>query len=230
MTGAPGDGTPGRPEMAALRVMVVDDQHLVRRGLALLLGTVDGVEVVAEAGGGAEAVALLARELPDVLLTDARMPGMSGAELVAHCARTCPQLQVIVLTTFDDDDLVLGALDAGASGFLLKDTSPERLADAIVAAARGEMVLDPRVTRLALHRTASATGERADDRLAVLTRTELVVARHLSRGLSNAAIAAELVLAEGTVKNHVSALLRKLDQPDRTNLALTLREVFRTSQ
>ncbi len=230
MTDAPGAGAPGPPEVAALRVMVVDDQHLVRRGLALLLDTVDGVEVVAEAGGGAEAVALLARDLPDVVLTDARMPGMSGAELVAHCARAHPGLPVIVLTTFDDDDLVLGALDAGASGFLLKDTSPERLADAIAAASRGEMVLDPRVTRLALHRTASATGERADDRLAVLTRTELVVARHVSRGLSNAAIAAELVLAEGTVKNHVSALLRKLDQPDRTNLALTLREVFRTSQ
>lgn len=160
---------------------------------------------------------------PDPLvLTDARMPGMDGIALVTAAADRYPDLPVIVLTTFDDDEVVLGSLGAGAAGFLLKDVSPEALADAIRAVARGDAVIDPRVTRTVLR----GRRRRTDDTLAVLTPTEKVVARQVALGRTNAEIAEELVLAEGTVKNHVSALLRKLDQRDRTSLALTLHRAF----
>lgn len=206
-----------------VRVLLVDDQQLLRRGLSLLLSTADGIEVAAEAADGAEALALLRRDLPDVVLTDARMPGMDGIELTAQCRTLHPGLPVLVLTTFDDEDLVRGALTAGAAGFLLKDTSTDALAGAIRAAADGGMVIDPRVARIAMTRGQAA----APDPLAVLTRAERAVAELVAEGFTNAEIAARLVLAEGTVKNHVSALLRKLDQRDRTGLALAL---YRTLQ
>lgn len=204
-----------------LRVLLVDDQQLLRRGLAMLLSTADGIEVSAQAAGGDEALAALGRELPDVVLTDARMPGMDGVELAERCRERWPELPVLMLTTFDDEAIVRGALAAGASGFLLKDTSTDALADAIRAVAAGGMVIDPRVARIAMSR-GSDGGDGADDPLAVLTRTERLVAELVAEGRTNAEIAAELVLAEGTVKNHVSALLRKLGQRDRTGLALAL--------
>lgn len=203
-------------------VLVVDDQRLLREGLRLLLETVDGVAVVAEAGDGLEALAMIDKYAPDVVLTDARMPGMDGIDLVAACRTRFPRLPVLVLTTFDDEDVVLGSLGAGAAGFLLKDVSPERLAEAVGAAQRGELVIDPRVARLAVQARASP----ADDQLAVLTRTERVVAEHVASGSSNREIADAMVIAEGTVKNHVSSLLRKLGQRDRTALALLLRGYF----
>lgn len=205
----------------SLRVLLVDDQQLLRRGLAMLLSTADGIEVSAQAAGGDEALAALGRELPDVVLTDARMPGMDGVELAERCRERWPELPVLMLTTFDDEAIVRGALAAGASGFLLKDTSTDALADAIRAVAAGGMVIDPRVARIAMSR-GSDGGDGADDPLAVLTRTERLVAELVAEGRTNAEIAAELVLAEGTVKNHVSALLRKLGQRDRTGLALAL--------
>lgn len=203
-------------------VLVVDDQRLLREGLRLLLETVDGVAVVAEAGDGLEALAMIDKYAPDVVLTDARMPGMDGIDLVAACRTRFPRLPVLVLTTFDDEDVVLGSLGAGAAGFLLKDVSPERLAEAVGAAQRGELVIDPRVALLAVQARASP----ADDQLAVLTRTERVVAEHVASGSSNREIADAMVIAEGTVKNHVSSLLRKLGQRDRTALALLLRGYF----
>ncbi|MDO5661287.1 MAG: response regulator transcription factor [Brachybacterium sp.] len=214
---------PGRAATGTLRVLVVDDQQLVRRGLAMLLSTVDDVEVTAQAGGGDEALALLARDpsMTDVLLTDARMPGMDGVELTERVRASHPDVPVLMLTTFDDEALVRGSIAAGASGFLLKDTSTEALADAIRAVADGGLVIDPRVARIAMTSEASTT-EAAGDPLAVLTRSERLVAEGVAEGLTNAEIADRLVLAEGTVKNHVSALLRKLGQRDRTALALTL--------
>lgn len=205
------------------RVVVVDDQQLLRRALRMLLSTVDGIEVVGEAADGAEALAVVAQVAPDVVVTDARMPVMDGPTLVARCGEEHPDLPVLVLTTFDDADLVRGALQAGAAGFLLKDVSPERLAESIVAVSRGELVIDPRVARVALGgeaRTPSSAGE--EEALAVLTRAERAVAVRVAKGMTNPEIAADLVVAEGTVKNHVSALLRKLDQPHRTALALLL--------
>ena len=206
----------------ALRVLVVDDQQLLRRGLVMLFGTVDGVDVVAQAAHGAEALAVLRAEEVDVVLADAKMPVMDGIELVRRCAREHPDLPVLVLTTFDEPDVVRGAVAAGAAGFLLKDTSIEALAEAVRAVAAGGLVIDPRVARLAL--TPSRERDEEDDPpvLALLTPTEREVAALVAEGLSNQAIAARMVLAEGTVKNHVSALLRKLRAADRTVLALTL--------
>ena len=207
----------------ALRVLVVDDQQLLRRGLVMLFGTVDGVDVVAQAAHGAEALAVLRAKEIDVVLADAKMPIMDGIELVRRCVREHPGLPVLVLTTFDEPDVVRGAVAAGAAGFLLKDTSIEALAEAVRAVAAGGLVIDPRVARLAL---APSRDERDEGdgppALALLTPTEREVAALVAEGLSNQAIAARMVLAEGTVKNHVSALLRKLRAADRTVLALTL--------
>ncbi len=203
-----------------LRILLVDDQQLLRRGLMMLLSTVDGLEVTDQAADGAEALAVIARRRPDVVLSDIRMPGMDGLELVERCRTEHPDLPVLLLTTFDDEPVVRGALAAGAAGFLLKDTSTEALADAIRSVVAGGMVLDPRVARIAM--TPAAEPTETPDQLAVLTRMERLVAEQLAEGRTNSEIAARLVLAEGTVKNHVSALLRKLDARDRTALALML--------
>lgn len=202
-----------------IRVIVVDDQQLVRRGFRLVLQTIDDIEVVGEAAHGEEALAVITKASGtaapvDVVLSDARMPVMDGVALVRACREQHPGLPVVVLTTFDDDQLVRDAVGAGAAGFVLKDCSPDELRRAIVSAHEGGAVIDPRV--------AMALAAPAADPLEGLTPTERVVAGHVAAGLSNAEIATELVLAEGTVKNHVSALLRKLGQRDRTALALAL--------
>ena len=205
---------------AAIRVLVVDDQQLLRRGLVMLFGTVDDIDVVAQAAHGAEALAVLRTGRIDVVLADAKMPVMDGIELVRQCARAHPDLPVLVLTTFDEPDVVQGAVAAGAAGFLLKDTSIETLAEAVRAVAEGGLVIDPRVARLAFASPRDEEDESAV--LAVLTPTEREVAAMVAEGLTNKEIAARMVLAEGTVKNHVSSLLRKLQASDRTVLALTL--------
>ena len=211
----------------AIRMLVVDDQQLLRRGLVMLFGTVDDVDVVAQAAHGAEALAVLRAEEVDVVLADAKMPVMDGIELVRQCARAHPDLPVLVLTTFDEPDVVQGAVAAGAAGFLLKDTSIESLAEAVRAVAQGGLVIDPRVARLAL---AAPQNDKTESSmspvLAILTPTEREVAALVAEGLTNQEIAARMVLAEGTVKNHVSALLRKLQATDRTVLALTLYKAF----
>ncbi|NNG19609.1 response regulator transcription factor [Naumannella sp. ID2617S] len=206
-----------------IRLLVVDDQQLLRRGLKMLLQTAEGLEVVGEASDGREALAMLPRCTPDVVLTDARMPGMDGLELVAELHSSHPALPVLVLTTFDDEAIVRGSLGAGAAGFLLKDVSTDRLAEAVREVANGGLVIDPRVARIAL--SGSDSPDR-DDSLAVLTRTERLVGERVAQGMTNAEIADDLVLAEGTVKNHVSNLLRKLQQRDRTGLALVLYRAF----
>src|SRR5690625_2294511 len=205
-----------------LRIVIVDDQQLLRRGLTMLLSTVDGFEIVGEAADGREALAVIARYEPAVVLADVRMPGMDGIELVTRCRIDHPDLPVLLLTTFDDEPVVQGALAAGAAGFLLKDTSTDALAEAIRSVAAGGMVIDPRVTRIAMRQHADQRTTAGGDPLAVLTRAERRVAEQVAEGRTNAEIAEALVLAEGTVKNHVSALLRKIGARDRTALALTL--------
>lgn len=211
-------------EQARLRVLVVDDQQLLRRGLTMLLDTVEGIEVVAQAADGVETLAVLARQEVDVVLTDARMPGMDGVELAERCRDLYPGLPVLVLTTFDDDELVRSALKAGAAGFLLKDSSVETVAQAIVSVHQGGLVVDPRAARAALSAPAEEPEAQA---LAVLTPAEREVAALVAQGLTNREIASRLVLVEGTVKNHVSALLRKLGSGNRTALALTLDRLLR---
>jgi DNA-binding NarL/FixJ family response regulator len=201
-----------------VRVLVVDDSELLRQGLEMLLGTVEDVEVVATAADGREALAAVNTTRPEVVLTDARMPVLDGIGLVAAMAERHPGIPVIVLTTFDDEALVRAALAAGAVGFLLKDSGVDALVGAMRSVLEGGLVLDPRVARIALRPEPAADASP----LAVLTRTERAVAVEIASGASNSEIAATLFMAEGTVKNHVSALLRKLDRRDRTALALFL--------
>lgn len=207
-----------------MRVVVVDDQELMRRGLTMLLDTEDDVTVVGEAGDGRAALAVIATTAPDIVLTDARMPVMDGVSLAAAVRDAYPDLPVVILTTFDDDDLVQRALGAGAAGFLLKDATTEELVLGMRLALKGGLVIDPRVARSAFATRARGAARAASspEPFAVLTRAEQAVARLVATGATNSEIAQTLVLVEGTVKNHVSALLRKLDQRDRTALALLL--------
>ncbi len=208
-------------EAEPTRVLLVEDQQLIRRGLAMLLSTVDGIDVTAQAEDGRAALDILATTEVDVVLVDARMPGMDGIEFTAHCTRDHPRLPVLVLTTFDDDALVQAVFSVGASGFLLKDTSIEHLVSALYSVIEGGMVIDPRVARAAVQTKSGREGP-----LAILTHGERVVAELVAQGLTNSEIAASLSLAEGTVKNYVSALLRKIDGRDRTALALKLRKAL----
>lgn len=209
-------------------ILLVDDQEIVRQGLVLLLSTVPDVQVLGQADSGSAALAWLgecpAAQWPDVVVTDAKMPGMSGPEFVAACADQYPDLPCIILTTFDSDDVVLAGVDAGAAGFLLKDVSVEDLAAAIHKVNAGELVLDPRVATSVVQ--ARRRTARTDSLLADLTATEQKVARLVAEGLSNAQISAELHLAAGTVKNYVSSILAKTQHTDRTALAVTLRKTL----
>lgn len=193
-----------------IRVLIVDDQQLLRRGLKLLLAQSPEIQVVTTCASAAETLVSLHNSEVDVVLADAVMPGMDGPELVEQCRTLWPSLPVIILTTFDDATIVRRSIKAGAAGFLLKDVSPTTLAEAITAAYDGHPYVDPRVAHLLA----------LPSRFAGLTPTEKTVAELVGRGLSNREIAAELHLAEGTVKNHISALLRKTQVPDRTRLAL----------
>ena len=193
-----------------IRVLIVDDQQLLRRGLKLLLAQSPEIQVVTTCASAAETLVSLHNSEVDVVLAAAVMPGMDGPELVEQCRTLWPSLPVIILTTFDDATIVRRSIKAGAAGFLLKDVSPTTLAEAITAAYDGHPYVDPRVAHLLA----------LPSRFAGLTPTEKTVAELVGQGLSNREIAAELHLAEGTVKNHISALLRKTQVPDRTRLAL----------
>ena len=193
-----------------IRVLIVDDQQLLRRSLKLLLAQSPEIQVVTTCASAAETLVSLHNSEVDVVLADAVMPGMDGPELVEQCRTLWPSLPVIILTTFDDATIVRRSIKAGAAGFLLKDVSPTTLAEAITAAYDGHPYVDPRVAHLLA----------LPSRFAGLTPTEKTVAELVGQGLSNREIAVELHLAEGTVKNHISALLRKTQVPDRTRLAL----------
>ena len=198
-----------------IRVALVDDQQLVRAGFAMLVGSQDDMEVVAEAGSGEEAVATLAKVPADVVLMDVRMPGMDGLAATAALAETTPA-RIVVLTTFDLDDYVLAAIRAGASGFLLKDAPPDDLLAAIRRVADGDAVLAPSATRRLVDRLAASMSAPADRAvLDDLTDREREVLVLVARGLSNHEICGELHLAEPTVKAHVGHVLAKLGARDR---------------
>jgi DNA-binding NarL/FixJ family response regulator len=204
-------------------VIVVDDQLMVRAGFAAIVGAQSDMEVVGEAGDGAAALELAARERPDVVLMDVRMPGMDGLTATARLKAGEAAPRVLVLTTFHQDAYVYQALRAGASGFLLKDADPAELVAAIRVVAAGEAMLAPAVTRRLLDAFASGqvTAERAEDpRLATLTPRERDVLTALASGRSNAEIGEALGIATGTVKVHVNALLPKLGARDRVQATI----------
>ncbi len=207
-----------------IRVVVADDQQLIRLGFGLVLGAEDDIVVVGEASDGEEAVELCVALDPDVVLMDVRMPRLDGVAATARIVGTVPRTRVLVLTTFDLDEYAFGALDAGASGFLLKDVDRAALVGAVRAVAAGDAVLSPRVTREVLRRRNAANAHATDAdgaaselaaRLTELTPREREVFHAIARGLTNAEIAAELYLGETTVKTHVGRILAKLGARDR---------------
>ena len=208
-----------------IRVAVADDQALVRSGFTVLLRSATDLEVVGEAGTGGEAVDLVAAECPDVILMDIRMPEMDGIEATRHIAATACDTRILILTTFDLDEYVFGALRAGASGFLLKDTQPDDLLAAIRIVAGGESLLAPSVTRRLIeqfteHQPGPEMPRAVPPGIDTLTEREREVLAAVARGLSNAEIADELFMAHATAKTHVSRLLTKLDSRDRAQLVM----------
>jgi DNA-binding NarL/FixJ family response regulator len=205
---------------SVLRVVVVDDQALVRTGFSMILSAEDGIEVVGEAADGRAAVETVRRLQPDVVLMDIRMPEMDGVEATRLLAGpdVADPAKVLMVTTFDLDDYVYAALRAGASGFLLKDTPPEDLVRAVQIVAAGDALIAPAVTRRLIEefsRREPAEPAPTPDTLAVLTDREVEVLRQLARGSSNAEIAAALYVGETTVKTHVGHILMKLGLRDR---------------
>ena len=202
----------------SVRVLLCDDQALVRSGFRMILEAREDIEVVAEAEDGAQALELTWRHLPDVVLMDVRMPRIDGVEATRRLVRAGAQARIVILTTFDLDEYVFEALRAGASGFLLKDVQPAQLVEAVRVAARGEALLAPAVTRRLLDRFAHALpgpAEPPPPELGELTEREREVLALLASGLSNAELAERLVVSETTVKTHVSSILRKLGLRDR---------------
>jgi DNA-binding NarL/FixJ family response regulator len=206
--------------------MIVEDQALVRGGLRTLLELEEGVEVVGEAADGAEALERVAGLAPDVALVDVRMPRMDVSELIRRLKEEQPRVRCVILTTFEDDRYVFDGLNAGARGYLLKDTPPEDLAEAIRRVARGEVVLGGGITAKVVEemaRLSKAPGEHHPG-LESISERELEVLRLVAGGLSNREIARSLFITEGTVKNHISSVLRKLGFRDRTQAALYAQE------
>jgi DNA-binding NarL/FixJ family response regulator len=200
-----------------VKVVIADDQALVRGGFRMILDSKEDMDVVGEAGDGAEAVALVAEHQPDVVLMDVRMPQTDGIEATRQIVASGSPARIIILTTHDVDEYVFAALRAGASGFLLKDVRPPELVEGIRVVARGDALLAASVTRRLLDRFASVLpdGSTTPADLGELTGREVEVLRLVALALSNAEIAARLVLTEATVKTHVSSVLRKLDLRDR---------------
>ena len=208
-----------------IKVAVADDQALVRGGFSVLLGTADDLEVVGEAADGDAAVKLVARERPDVILMDIRMPVMDGVEATRRITAD-PRLastRVLILTTFDLDEYVFESLRAGASGFLLKDTLPDDLLAAVRVVAAGDALLSPRVTRRLVEefvQRSASPPTASQHQLDTLTPRETEVLAAVARGLSNSELAATLFMSQGTAKTHVSRLLTKLHARDRAQLVM----------
>ena len=212
-----------------IRVLLADDQALIRMGFRMVLDAEADIEVVGEAADGAAAITQAKALNPDVVLMDIRMPGVNGIEATAEITRTL-DTKVLILTTFDLDEYAFGGLRAGASGFLLKDTRPAELIEAIRTVASGEAVVSPRITRRMLEMFAgqlpsgTATSGQVDPRIASLTPRETEILRLVARGMSNAEIAAELVVSATTVKTHVGSVLAKLGVRDRVQAVVVAYE------
>ncbi len=204
------------------RVLIVDDDHLMRAGLAELLAADPAIQVVGQATNGREAVDRARRLDPDVVLMDVRMPDLDGIAATRELAHTTPRSKVLILTTFEEDDYIFGALSAGASGFLLKRTRPEDLIAAVHAVHDGDSLLSPSVTRRVIDRMACQPTPSRADRAALeeLTPREREVLELVARGLANREIAAQLVVEDSTIRTHVKRILMKLDLRDRVQIVI----------
>ncbi|HET9590676.1 MAG TPA: response regulator transcription factor [Anaerolineales bacterium] len=203
-----------------IRVLIVDDHRVVRQGLRTFLELQEDVVVVGEAEDGQTAVEMVRQLEPNVVLMDLVMPRLDGISATRQVRSLCPGVKVIALTSFTEDDKVFPAIQAGASGYLLKDVSPDDLVEAIRAAYRGEARLHPDIARKLMEQVAQQSASPREDRAEGLTERELDVVRLVAQGRSNQEIARELVISEKTVKTHVSNILGKLDLEDRTRLAI----------
>jgi NarL family two-component system response regulator LiaR len=206
----------GRSER--IKVLIVDDHAVVREGLRAFLGMLPDIEMAGEAAGGVEALAVAGKVKPHVVLMDLVMPEMDGVEATRRMLAEHPEIRVIVLTSFAEDDKIFPALRAGAAAYLLKDVKPADLAETVRAVARGESRLSPDITRKVL--SGIAGGSAAQEPAEALTSRETEVLRCLARGLANKEIAAQLFIAEKTVKTHISSILAKLALADRTQAAV----------
>jgi DNA-binding NarL/FixJ family response regulator len=208
--------------VSAVRVLIVDDDDLMRAGLRSVLSSDGTIEVVAEAGDGRAAIERVRELRPDVVLMDVRMPDLDGISATREVLAARPDLKVVILTTFEEDDYIFGALRAGASGFLLKRTSPEELIRALHTVAAGDSLLSPPVTRRVIERMAQepARDASSSERLDVLTPREREVLELVARGLSNGEIAKAFVIEESTVKTHVKRILMKLRLRDRVQAVI----------
>ena len=203
-----------------IKVLICDDQVVVREGLRAILSTTDEIRVVGEAGSGAEAVEKVAQLQPDVVLMDLKMPGVNGVEATRLIRDRYPDTRVLVLTTYDADEWVFDAVRSGAAGYLLKDTSREGLIEAIEGTFAGKHYIDPDVAGKFLTQVARVAPMPIPAVIQNLTERELEVLELLARGLSNADIAGHLFLSEGTIRNYVSSILTKLNVADRTQAAV----------
>lgn len=211
--------------MTIIRVAVVDDQALMRTGFRMILDSEPTIEVVGEADNGVTAIAMIERERPDVVLMDIRMPELDGVEATRRLTDADNPARILILTTFDLDDYVYGALRAGAAGFLLKDTPPEKLIEAVQVVAAGEALLAPSITRRLVEEfAAQAPGTSDIPGLDDLTERETEVLRAMAQGLSNAEIATQLFVGETTVKTHVGRVLMKLGVRDRVQAVVAAYE------
>lgn len=219
-----------------IRVLLVDDQTLIRQGICMLLNTEKDIQVIGEAGNGKEAVARVAELQPDVVLMDVRMPEVDGVSATREIITRWPNLGVIILTTFDDEEYIFEGLRAGARGYLLKDIRSEEMAEAIRIVAGGGALIQPSITRKVLSEftrlsppvspvSGASTAAQQINSPDALTERELDVLMAIANGLSNREIAAELVITEGTVKNHVSNLISKLNVRDRTQALIKAKEL-----
>jgi DNA-binding NarL/FixJ family response regulator len=213
----------------AIRVLLVDDQALFREGMETLLSVHKDIQVVGQASNGQEAVEVAVKVQPGVVLMDVRMPVLDGVRATRRLKEALPQCKVIVLTTFDDDEYVFDALRAGAVGYLLKDVASAQLVEAIRAVARGQSILEPSVAAKVIAEftrvSSLVPAAQMEQLVEPLSERELEILALIARGASNKEIAGQLFIAEGTVKNHVTHILGKLDVRDRTQAALKAREL-----
>lgn len=203
-----------------MKILLCDDQAVIRDGLEMLLNLEQDFQVVGAASDGAEAIELAVQKQPDLILMDLKMPGTNGIEATRQIHARFPQIKILVLTTYDDDEWVFDAIRAGASGYLLKDTSRQKIIEAIRGTMDGKAFIDPNVAGKLMNQVASHQKQPTSILAEKLTDRELDVLRLIAKGFTNNDIAGQLHLSEGTVRNHVSAILEKLGVSDRTQAAV----------